>query len=200
MDTRKQNRPEPWDDSIYGTGNTRPPKSNGGLIALLLIIIIFLSGIASALGILNMRLFHELNARNELTSVPMSFSDEGAAVEEYFGPEDLLGTAAASLPRENACGSTSLGLEGEEITTFYQNYYRMPPGLYITEVADEGAAEDAGIRPGDILLELEDCPILTMEDLNRVVYDHENGDSLTAVILREGQQYSLTLTLEESQD
>ena len=44
MDERKNND-HPWDDSVYGTGRTEPPKSHGGTVALLLILIIFLCGI-----------------------------------------------------------------------------------------------------------------------------------------------------------
>ena len=38
MDERK-NKYIDWDDSVYGTGRTEPPKSRGGLVALLLILI-----------------------------------------------------------------------------------------------------------------------------------------------------------------
>ncbi len=54
-----------WDDSVYGTGHTEPPKSRGGLIALLLIMMIFLCGIITVLGILNIRLFRELKIQKE---------------------------------------------------------------------------------------------------------------------------------------
>ena len=36
-----------WDDGVYGTGSTQPPKSHRALLALLLVIIIFLGGIAT---------------------------------------------------------------------------------------------------------------------------------------------------------
>lgn len=64
MDERKNNN-HPWDDSVYGTGRTEPPKSHGGTMALLLILIIFLCGIITVLGILNVRLFQKLNTRRE---------------------------------------------------------------------------------------------------------------------------------------
>ena len=35
MDERKKYN-HPWDDSVYGTGRTEPPKSHGGTVALLL--------------------------------------------------------------------------------------------------------------------------------------------------------------------
>ena len=64
MDERKNNN-HPWDDSVYGTGRTEPPKSHGGPGALLLILIIFLCGIITVLGVLNVRLFQKLNTRRE---------------------------------------------------------------------------------------------------------------------------------------
>ena len=57
MDERKQKNIDPWDEAEYGTGNTRPPKSYGGIIAMLLIVVIFLSGIVSVLSFLNVQLF-----------------------------------------------------------------------------------------------------------------------------------------------
>ena len=58
-----------WDDSVYGTGPMQPPKSRGGVVALMLILVIFLCGIITVLGILNIRLFREIRQqeRNELS-------------------------------------------------------------------------------------------------------------------------------------
>ena len=64
MDERKKYN-HPWDDSVYGTGRTEPPKNHGGTMALLLILIIFLCGIITVLGVLNVRLFQKLNTRRE---------------------------------------------------------------------------------------------------------------------------------------
>jgi len=57
----------------YQTGRTHPPKSRGGLIAVLLIAVIFLGGIASAMSLLNIRLSRKLMEQNDPSS-PMSFS------------------------------------------------------------------------------------------------------------------------------
>ena len=52
MDERNHhNTPEPWENHSYGNGSTRPPKSHGGLIAVILCSAIFLCGIVSAMGI-----------------------------------------------------------------------------------------------------------------------------------------------------
>jgi len=61
MDERKYNRKDPWEPGMYETGRTRPPKSHGGLIAILLVVVIFLCGLVSALGVVNIKLFARLN-------------------------------------------------------------------------------------------------------------------------------------------
>ena len=53
----------PQDNWEYGTGRTDPPKNRTGLMAVLLILVIFLTGIVTVLGVLNIRLFRQLSAR-----------------------------------------------------------------------------------------------------------------------------------------
>ena len=98
MDENKRNN-HPWDDSVYGTGRTQPPKSHGGLVALLLIMVIFLCGIITVLGILNVRLFHELNTREE-NDLSISFTT-GATVPTQAAAaatEETAGAAAGDSP------------------------------------------------------------------------------------------------------
>ena len=80
---------------------------------------------------------------------------------------------------------------------FYQRYYRLPAGLYITEVDRSSSAGYYGIEPGDILLQVDDQRILSMNDLNAVLYRHQVGDTVTAILYRSGQQISIDLTLTE---
>ena len=94
MDERKYKHKDPWDEGIYGTGNTRPPKNHGGLVAILLIVVIFLSGIISVLSLLNVKLFKELNQMNKQEqNLPVSF---------YTVEESATLAPAASLPMETA--------------------------------------------------------------------------------------------------
>ena len=58
----------------YRTGRTKPKKNRSGLIALLLIGVIFLAGIISALSLLNIRLFQQMENPSEDSSAPLSFS------------------------------------------------------------------------------------------------------------------------------
>ncbi len=95
-------------------------------------------------------------------------------------------------------GRPTLGIVGETLSNFDQIYYRLPAGLYITDVAPDSYAEYYNIVPGDILMALDDTRITDMDSLNSVLYTHQVGDVVTAVIYRAGQQYKVDLTLTEN--
>lgn len=190
MDNRRNNHIDPWDNRAYGTGSTEPPRNNGILVTILLILVICLAGAVSALGLLNIRLFQELNQQNHTETAPLSFFDEGQS--EAF-PEKS-GQSTATIPQDH----TSLGIAGEEISPFYQRYYRFPQGLYITQVTENSAADTLGLQTGDILISINGNPVTTPAELQSILNVCSSGDTMQIVIYRAGQQYSLQLTLGES--
>ena len=91
-----------------------------------------------------------------------------------------------------------MGIEGEALSTFYQHYYRMPAGLYITRVLPGSDALAKGIQEGDLLLSVDNHRITTMDELKSVLFDREVGQSVEAIIYRAGERYRVLLTLSES--
>ena len=69
----KYEEPIPWDDGEYGTGRTQPPKSHSGVIAILLIAVILLTGILTLLGFLNIRMFQQLQQQEIEENVTICF-------------------------------------------------------------------------------------------------------------------------------
>ena len=108
-----QNPDHPWDDSVYGTGPMDPPKSRSGLVALLLILVIFLCGIVTVLGILNIRLFNQLS-RQEEDQLSIAVVDESVA-EIAPAPEETLPVAetapAATVSSHIALEETPLSVD-----------------------------------------------------------------------------------------
>ena len=94
-------------------------------------------------------------------------------------------------------GRPTLGITGEALSTFYQHYYRMPAGLYITEVDPGSDAASKGIQEGDMLLYLDDTRIVSADDLKTAIYEYEVGEVVEVIIYSRGQQYKLELTLSE---
>jgi serine protease Do len=99
--------------------------------------------------------------------------------------------------RGYVAGRPSLGLEGQEISTFYQFYYRMPAGILITALEEDSSAAICGIRRGDILMSLNGIPVTTLDTLEEIVYASNPGDGLQASFYREGREFTLTLIVGE---
>ena len=95
-------------------------------------------------------------------------------------------------------GRPDLGIVGERVSSFYQLYYRLPQGLYVTEVREGSAAHTVGIEPGDILIAIDDTAITSSDTLKTVLYGYMPGDTVQAVIYRGGRQYSVSITLGEA--
>ena len=95
-------------------------------------------------------------------------------------------------------GRPTLGIQGEALSTFYQHYYRMPAGLYITHVDYGSDAHSVGITEGDLLLSIGTTRITSYDELRAAILGYQVGDVVEVVIYRGGQQYRVELTLSES--
>lgn len=96
-------------------------------------------------------------------------------------------------------GRIHLGIRGQVIDEFYESYYNIPQGIFITELDETSSLFQKGVREGDILLNLADTRILDFDTLNSMISSLEPGDEIIAVVYRDGTSYQLTLTIGEEQ-
>lgn len=68
-------------------------------------------------------------------------------------------------------------------------------GLGVTAVSRFGPAEDAGIRPADIILDVGGIPVASKPELLALLQQRRPGEKLPVTVLRMGQRYELSLTL-----
>ncbi|MEG0025253.1 MAG: PDZ domain-containing protein [Akkermansia sp.] len=68
-------------------------------------------------------------------------------------------------------------------------------GLGITTISRFGPAEEAGLRPSDILLKLDQTPINAKSSLILALQSYKPGDTIPITVLRMGQRKNLELTL-----
>jgi putative serine protease PepD len=72
---------------------------------------------------------------------------------------------------------------------------RLQSGALIREVEPGGAAEQAGIQPGDLVVKLEDRVIKDADGLVAGVRSHRPGDKVTIVVERNNDQQTFDVTL-----
>ena len=192
---------DPWDQGIYQTGSTNPPKSHSGLVAFLLIAVIFLAGIASFLGFMNIRLFSALKEQSggnvSMALRPDTKTAQTPSVSSTV-PDEPTNYAEPEYNQIPAPKQIGMGFTGEPISALYQYYYRLPEGMFITEVTEGSNAAMQGLTSGDILVTLDGKMVTTADELETFLYDYQVGDTMEAVIYRSKQYHTITLTVEEA--
>lgn len=94
-----------------------------------------------------------------------------------------------------------LGIYGVNVTEDVAQMYGMPEGVYVSQVAEDNAAEQAGIQEGDIITKFDGTTVSTMEELQGLLEYYEVG-SAAEVVLQRGsgadyQEITVTVTLGE---
>ena len=70
-------------------------------------------------------------------------------------------------------------------------------GAVVTDVKEEGPADKAGIKQGDVILSFQGTPIEDAVTLQRAVTRTAVGSKATVTVLRDGQEKELAVTLAE---
>lgn len=89
-------------------------------------------------------------------------------------------------------GITGMGLD--EKTAKANN---LVSGIYVKAVDDFSAAEKAGVKIGDVIVEADGQKITSMDKLNEIKNKHSIGDEMKIKVNRDGQEKELTLKLGE---
>ncbi len=95
-------------------------------------------------------------------------------------------------------GRPKLGITGESISLFYQRYYRLPAGLFVTDIAPGSNVEKAGLEVGDVLISVDGNKVYSQNDLDTLLYQYSAGDVVTLVIYRGGRTMQADIPLEEA--
>ncbi|HEX9141006.1 MAG TPA: trypsin-like peptidase domain-containing protein [Gaiellaceae bacterium] len=66
-------------------------------------------------------------------------------------------------------------------------------GIEVVEVVEGGPAAQAGLRPEDLIVELDGSPIEGMDELQRIVVSELIGRAVRAKVVREGREHELEL-------
>ena len=72
-------------------------------------------------------------------------------------------------------------------------------GVLLAGVRSGGGAEKGGMKKGDILIRLGKSEISSVEDLMFVLNGSKPGETVPAVVLRDGKEVKLEVTFQESQ-
>ena len=95
-------------------------------------------------------------------------------------------------------GKPQLGISCQDVTENISRMYNLPVGVYVTEVKQDGAAANAGIQSGDIIIKVNDESVTTYEELTAKKNEHKAGETIELTYVRDGVENKVTVTLDEA--
>ena len=95
-------------------------------------------------------------------------------------------------------GKPQLGISCQDITENISRMYNLPVGVYITAVAEDSAAEKAGLQSGDIITRINDEEVASYDELAAKKNEHKAGDTIELTYVRNGAEDKVTVTLDEA--
>ena len=88
-----------------------------------------------------------------------------------------------------------LGIHGADVPKEAIEESALPNGTYIKEIEMDSPAMNAGIQSGDVIIQANDTPITSYYELLNVLYNAKPEDTMSVVLMRQGHEMNVTVTL-----
>ena len=95
-----------------------------------------------------------------------------------------------------------LGIQGYTIDENFEKIYGINiPGVFISKVEANSAAEQAGLQVSDIVTAIDGTAVVNIETLSQQISKHKSGDNINLTIIRNGrQEMTITATLQNQNE
>ncbi|MBR3133474.1 MAG: serine protease [Clostridia bacterium] len=77
-----------------------------------------------------------------------------------------------------------IGISGSTVSESYSKYYDIPQGVYVSKIEEDGSAKDSELQAGDIITEVNGEKVTSMNELNKIKYNCEVGDTIELTVYR----------------
>lgn len=137
-----------------------------------------------------------------LVSQTGSYSGYGFAI-----PTTLMNKVVADIKKYGTVQRPVLGIMGSDAHSYIDaekskgNEVDLGTndGIYISEVTADGAAEDAGLKKGDVIVSIDGKKITKMAELQECLFMKKPGDQVKVTYLRNKNKKEVTMTLKNQQ-
>lgn len=150
-----------------------------------------------------------VNAEGELVGInTMIMSQTGSYSGYGFAiPTSIMNKVIEDLKTYGTVQRALIGIRGTEVRNQIdaeKEQGRTPDygtvnGIYVTEVTADGAAEEAGLRKGDVITAIDGKEIQKFGELQESIVNHRPGDKVKVTYLRDKKEHTVTLTLRNAQ-
>lgn len=146
-----------------------------------------------------------VNTRGELIGInAMLYSQTGSFSGYGFAiPTSIMNKVVADLKQYGTVQRALIGIQGQDVKNYVDakkdkgediNLGTME-GIYVAKVTEESAAEEAGMKEGDVITAIDGKPVNKMAELQEVLAKKRPGDKVSVTYLRDKKKATKTVTL-----
>lgn len=146
-----------------------------------------------------------VNARGELIGInAMLYSQTGNFTGYGFAiPTTIMNKVVADLKEYGTVQRGLIGIKGLDARAYIDSQKEQQKevdlgtneGIYIAEVDEEGAANDAELMKGDVIVAIDGQKVTKMAELQEILATKRPGDKVTISYLRKKSKKTATVTL-----
>ena len=131
-----------------------------------------------------------------LTSPTGSYAGYGFAI-----PTSIMTKVVSDLKEYGAVQRAILGIMGGTVTSelVEQKDLGVVDGVYVSEVLAEGAAQEAGIEVGDVIVAVDGSKVKNMAQMQEMFTKHQPGDKVKLTVVRKKKEKEIDVVLKNVQ-
>lgn len=146
-----------------------------------------------------------VNTRGELIGInAMLYSQTGSFSGYGFAiPTSIMNKVVADLKQYGTVQRALIGIQGQDVKNYVDAKkdkgedidLGIMEGIYVAKVTEESAAEEAGMKEGDVITAIDGKPVNKMAELQEVLAKKRPGDKVSVTYLRDKKKATKTVTL-----
>ena len=146
-----------------------------------------------------------VNTRGELIGInAMLYSQTGSFSGYGFAiPTSIMNKVVADLKQYGTVQRALIGIQGQDVKNYVDAKkdkgedidLGTMEGIYVAKVTEESAAEEAGMKEGDVITAIDGKLVSKMAELQEVLAKKRPGDKVTVTYLRDKKKATKTVTL-----
>jgi serine protease Do len=140
-----------------------------------------------------------VNQRGELVGINTALASRTGSYAGYsFAiPSSIVRKVVDDLKKYGEVQRALLGIEFQEVDAEIAEKYKLDKieGIYVANVTENGAAREAGIKSGDVILEIQGKKVNTSAELQESISQYHPGDLVNIMVKRNNSGKLFTVKL-----
>lgn len=137
-----------------------------------------------------------LNSKGEVIGLNTAKIQTGEGLG-FAIPINLVKSIAEEVIREGSFNNVYIGFQGTEVDRYERQLgvdLKLNNGVVVIKILPNSPAENANLKPLDIITKVDDQKIESMPQLRKVLYKYRIGDKAILTINRDGQEMKTEIT------